>query len=248
MLMSIVEDACTVPLYSELAGKRVLVTGVTGSCGVDVVRAFAEHRARLVLQFAEDSEETQAVAEIAAPLALDIMAFGPVAQDQAAAVHFARRAAQAYGGLDAVINLVPLAPDALSADAGERDIERMVADRLRLPLIVSQTAANRMTLALTEGLILNVAMLAQPARGHSLAFAAAMKAALTALTRAQAEEWASRGIRFNAIAPPVVPGLLDRGSGPLIGGEADIAALGLYLASGRGRELTGHVFEAQAPL
>jgi 3-oxoacyl-[acyl-carrier protein] reductase len=248
MLMSIVEEACTVPLYSELAGKRVLVTGVTRSCGVDVVRAFAEHRARLVLQFAEDSEETQTVAEIAAPSALDIMAFGPIATGQEAAVHFARRAAQAFGGLDAVVNLVPLVPDLVRPDADEHEIERLVADRLLAPLVVSQIAANRMTMALTEGLILNVALLTEPVRGHSPALAAVMKAALTALTRAQAEEWASRGIRFNAIAPPVVPGLLDRASGPLIGGEPDIAALALYLASSRGKELTGHLFEAHAPL
>ena len=51
MLMSVLEGARASPAYPELAGKRVLITGITSTSGVDVVRAFAEHRARLVLQF-----------------------------------------------------------------------------------------------------------------------------------------------------------------------------------------------------
>jgi NAD(P)-dependent dehydrogenase (short-subunit alcohol dehydrogenase family) len=72
------------------------------------------------------------------------------------------------------------------------------------------------------------------------AFATAVKAGLAAVTRAQAEEWAGRSIRFNAIAPQTA----QAPSGPDLRGEPDIAALALYLASTRGRGLTGCVFEA----
>ena len=58
MLMSVIDDVRVMPAYPELAGKRVLITGLTSSCGVDIVRAFAEHKGRLVLQFAEESEAT----------------------------------------------------------------------------------------------------------------------------------------------------------------------------------------------
>src|SRR5215475_13885619 len=78
MLMSVVEGARWAPAYPELAGKRVLVTGLSCRCGVDVVRAFADHKVRLILQSAETSDETHAIAEIAAPAALDIRVFGPV--------------------------------------------------------------------------------------------------------------------------------------------------------------------------
>jgi 3-oxoacyl-[acyl-carrier protein] reductase len=60
------------------------------------------------------------------------------------------------------------------------------------------------------------------------------------MTRSQAQEWASRGIRFNAVAPQTM-GLFS----PNPCGEPDIAALALHLASGRGKELSGHVFEAE---
>ena len=85
-------------------------------------------------------------------------------------------------------------------------------------------------------------MLGRKVRGPAQAFAAVAKAALTAMTRAQAEEWAGRAVRFNAIAP-----LAPTPGGRGLSGESGMAALALYLASGRGKELSGHVFEAEAP-
>ena len=68
----------------------------------------------------------------------------------------------------------------------------------------------------------------------------AAKAGLSAMTRGQAEEWAGRAIRFNAIAPQTVMAEV----GPRLRGEPDVASLALYLASGQGRALSGCIFEA----
>src|SRR5262245_31602900 len=108
MLMSVIEGALSAPAFPELAGKRVLITGLTSSCGVDVARAFAEHKGRLVLQFAEESAAMETVAELVAPDALEARVYGPVGGETDDAVEFARTAMAAYGGLDVVINLVPL--------------------------------------------------------------------------------------------------------------------------------------------
>ncbi|MDX2203019.1 MAG: SDR family oxidoreductase [Hyphomicrobiaceae bacterium] len=239
MLMSVVEEAQSVQRHPELAGKRVLITGLSRSAGVDLARAFAEHRARLILQFAEACEDMDAVAEIAAQSALEIQSFGPVACSSEAAVAFARTAVQAFGGLDAVINVIPLAAPAAGAGAQVEDLERLVAERLRLPLHLSQIAANRMAMMMTEGMVLNVA--AVQAKGQTKwAFASMVKAALSGMTRAQAEEWAGKGIRFNAIAPQTSTLAIEPG----LNGEASVAMLALYLASSHGRRLSGHVFEA----
>ena len=66
------------------------------------------------------------------------------------------------------------------------------------------------------------------------------KAALTAMTRAQAEEWSGRAIRFNAIAPAAVAH-----GDPGLSGEPDIAVMALHLASARSKNLSGCVFEAE---
>jgi NAD(P)-dependent dehydrogenase (short-subunit alcohol dehydrogenase family) len=239
MLMRAIEGARSAPSYPELAGKRVLITGLTSAGGVDIARAFAEHSCRLVLQFAEVSEPMQAVAELVAPAALETKVYGPVAAATEDVVAFARTAAQAYGGLDAVINLVALEPGKLSPAATTGDIEQLVATRLALPFLMSKVAANRMGLVWNEGLILNVATLSQKAGPIGRAFAAVTKSALNAMTRAQAQEWGSRGIRFNAIAPQVA----QEPTEPALNGEPDVASLALYLVSGRGKALSGCVFE-----
>ena len=241
MLMSVIEGARSAPAYPELAGKRVLVTGVSSSCGVDIARAFADHKARLILQFDEMNERTQAIAEIAAPTALDIKAFGPIAAEADDVAQFARSVMQAFGGLDAVINLVALAPAEVGTAASLDEIERRVAQRLLLPCLIAKIAANRMALSYIEGLILNVAMLTPPIKGPAQAFACVAKAALTAMTRAQAEEWADKAIRFNAIAPQTAR---PRRS-PAWPASPRWRSLRCYLASGRGKALSGHVFEAE---
>lgn len=241
MLMSVIEGALSAPAYPELAGKRVLITGLTSGCGVDIARGFAEHKGRLVLQFAEESTAMETVAELIAPDALEAKAYGPVGPETDDVVQFAKAAIGAFGGLDVVINLVPLDANGLGPLADLAQIEREIARRMVLPFILSKIAANRMSVTWTEGLILNVATLNAPARGAGQAFASVAKTGLVAMTRTQAEEWAGRAIRFNAIAPqtslvPVEPSLC---------GEPDIAALALYLTSGRGKALSGCVFEAE---
>lgn len=240
MLMSVIEEAHAVQCHPELAGKRILITGLSSTIGIDLVRAFADHRARLVLQFCEQSETMDVVAEMAAQGALDVASYGPVEPCTEGAVNFARTAVQAFGGLDAVINLVPLTAPTIDAASDVEDVEKLVAARLALPLQLSKIAANRMVMMMTEGMVLNVATLQSGRRGGNWAFAAVMKSALSAMTRAQAEEWASRGIRFNAIAPQTSAMPNDPG----LNGEANVARLALYLASASGRQLSGHVFEA----
>jgi len=242
MLMSVIEEAQSAPAYPELADKRVLISGITSECGIDIARAFAEHKTRLVLQFAEASERMQTIAEIAAASAAETMAFGPIAGAADAVVRFARQAVKVFAGLDVVVNLVPLAPIEFAAAMSMGAIDRLVADRLRCACIFSSIAANRMSVMLTEGLVLNVAVLAEPARGRGQALAALIKSAVAAMTRLEAEAWAGKAIRFNAIVPQTLP----LGAEPVLRSEPDMAALALYLASARGKTLSGLLFEAEA--
>ena len=241
MLMSVIEGALSVPAYPELAGKRVLVTGLTSSCGVDIARAFAEHKGRLVLQFAESSEAMETVAEIVAPDALEAKVYGPVGSEADDAVQFAKTAMQAFGGLDVVINLVPLETQGLPSggDADGRGAAGRHATHAAVPDFQDRRQPHEHGLERGPDPQRRHAQ-RQGSTGRSQAFAAVAKAGLTAMTRAQAEEWAGRAVRFNAIAPET--GLVAGGQG--LSGEPDIAAMALYLASGRGRALSGHVFEA----
>ena len=98
-----------------------------------------------------------------------------------------------------------------------------------------------MSVTWTQGLILNVATLTGRPGGARQAFATLAKSTLVDMTRAQAEEWA--GPRHpHQRHRPARPRWASRG--PRLRGEADVASLALYLASEKGKALSGCVFEA----
>jgi NAD(P)-dependent dehydrogenase (short-subunit alcohol dehydrogenase family) len=240
MLMTVIGRDVSASSYGELAGVRVLITGLSPTCGVDVARAFADHRGRLVVHTAAASPESDVLATLLAETASEIKLFSDAYSDSDTAVRFAQTAAQTFGGLDAIINLIPILPADLENRESFADVEDLVSEKLSLPLLISRIAANRMRLMLTEGLVLNVMTVPVPRTGSEAALAGVARSALAAMTRGEAESWAPYGIRINAIGP--------RASAPEAGAclasEPDIAALSLYLASKRGRTLTGHVFDA----
>ncbi len=243
MLMSSTEqpfDRFVGATYPELHGRRVLVTGVSDAEGIDIARAFAEHGARLVVQVDADPLAAAALGEMLAPTAAELTLIECSLTGADEIVAFARRAVAVYGGLDAVINVVPLRLGDVADDDLEA-IEARISDVLMAPCLIARVAANRMRLLQADGLILHIATMPRHADARDRAFAAAAKATLTAMTRDDAHTWARDGIRVNAVAPET-SGV--GGSG--LTSEADIAALALFLAAGRGRALTGHVLEAEA--
>jgi NAD(P)-dependent dehydrogenase (short-subunit alcohol dehydrogenase family) len=243
MLMSSTEqpfDRFVGATYPELRGRRVLITGVTDTQGIDIARAFAEHGARLVVQVDADPIAVAALGEMLAPTAAELNLMECPLNGAEEVVAFARRAVAVYGGLDAVVNVVPLSLGEVADDDLDA-IEARISGVLTAPCLVARVAANRMRLLQTDGLILHVATLSPRANARERAFAAAAKATLTAMTRDDARNWARDGIRVNAVAPET-----SAMSGAGLASEADIAALALFLAAGRGRALTGHVLEAEA--
>jgi 3-oxoacyl-[acyl-carrier protein] reductase len=226
--------------YGELAGVRVLITGLSPSCGVDVARAFAEHRGRLLVHTGSLSQEIDVVGTLLAQTAAEVQLFNGAYSDAKSATRFAQSVAQAFGGLDVVINLVPLSAEDLSDKSSYEEIEDLLAQKLELPLTISRVAANRMKLLLTEGLLLNVVTAPVPRTSAQAAMCGIVRTALADLTRGEAGRISGNGIRVNAIGPRTdVPE-----TGATIAAEPDIAALALYLASKHGRTLTGHIFDA----
>ncbi|MGE0765535.1 MAG: SDR family NAD(P)-dependent oxidoreductase [Hyphomicrobiaceae bacterium] len=238
MLIGTLDEVEFAPEYPELVGKRVLVTGVAGALGIDVVRAFAEARARLVVQADEDGPETQAMAELIAPHAMDVKLFPGGLHGADAMLRFAREAAQSFGGLDVVINLAR--PGEPHVDADDGDVEGMVADTLAMPVLATRVAINRMRTMLCPGIVLNIVSSPRGAAPAADMLAVIARHALASFTRSEAEAATDAGIRVNAIVPAAGP----VGPEKMLSGSADVATLALHLASGRGPDLTGLVFEA----
>lgn len=243
MYMSVVTHAPGVPVYAELAGLRVLVTGLSSAAGVDVARGLADHKCRLVLQTAEDSPEMTTLAALIAESASELQLFTQSLADGNEAVRFAQGPGQSFGGLDVAINLIEVTREQLQGHTSLEAIEDLVSELLLPSTLMTRVIANRMRLTMTEGLVLNVVCMAAPESDAEMALAGLLRTALATITRREAEAWADKTIRINAIGPR---GLLEAAQGgACLSSGQDVAALALYLASRKGRQLTGHVFDAE---
>jgi NAD(P)-dependent dehydrogenase (short-subunit alcohol dehydrogenase family) len=236
MVSSVAEVARSVSTYPELEGARILVTGVTPCLGGALVRTLAAHRARLVVHCAAP------LADRPGPDAGITYMAGRLTSD-GAATRLAQAAVRALGGLQAVVNIVSPDPRGLTARADAAAFEHRAARALGPALAVGSVAANRMRLTWTEGVILNV--LADPGRtAAAAALGQLTRAGLAAMTRGEARRWADEGIAINAVAPAAEPSPAGPRAPELVDGEADLASLALYLASGRGGTLSGLVLDA----
>ena len=242
MLMSVLAQPSALSVSPELSGARVLITGLTSTQGFDLARAFADHGARLVIQSPEDSPEMTELAAVLAEGSSEIRLFSDPFESDAEAVRLVQAAAQDFGGLDAVVNLVSVGAGAVARLETAEDVEALVGKALRVPLELTEVAANRMRLTWTEGSILTIVRVADVSGGRGLMLAVVLHARLADLTRGLATQWAEAGIRINAVGPP--SSVAAMGGASASPSEADLAALALQLASHKGRSVSGHVLDA----
>lgn len=242
MFMRVTTDMADVAVASELAGARILITGLSPGLGVDLARAFAEQGARLIIQATEHSAEITELAAVLAETAQEIELHTEPFADADAAFRFAQGPAQVFGGLDAVINLIAAGRDALPGGDGTSEIEAAVSKVLLPATLITRVAANRMRLTLTPGLVLNVVSAPRPATAAETAFQRIIRATLATLTRSEAQQWADQDIRINAIGPRDA----TEAPGASISSAPELASLALMLAGSKGRRLSGLVFDAES--
>jgi len=244
MFMSVVDELRQNAVFPEVAGRRVLLTGVSEGFGVDVARSLADHYTRLVVQTPELTPEMTELSALLARSAADLQIFEQAFADGDDAVRFTQGPAQkAFGGLETVINLIRIDNGDLKGRLDLDSIEDLIAEKLVAPTMIGRIAANRMRLTLTGGLVLNVIATPRPDNPHQATLCDLLRATLATVTRREAEQWADHGIRMNAVGPCT---LVDLVSGTrCLSGEPDVAALALYLSSERGSGLNGLTFDAK---
>lgn len=227
-------------ILRELAGARVLVTGLSGAGGVDIARALADIRARLIIQTDDLTPDMTALVALLSQSAMEMKLYTDRVSSSHAATRFAQHAQTAFGGLDCVVNIQTISHADMRGLSSESDIEQLVAAKLTPLTHITRVCANRMRVILCEGSILNIVMMPQAGDAREAAIAGYVRTALAAMTRGEAGQWADQAVRINAIGPRT---MATAGSGATLQSEPDIAALALYLASRRGKTLSGHIFD-----
>ena len=235
-----------------LQGKKALITGAASGIGRATAIKFAEEGAEITIgdRNVEGLEQTAAM-----------MATQPVIQPFDAMDHDSCRMlvdVAARGGLDVMCNISGILKWGPSDTFAIDDFEQVMAVNTTSVFVLCQAALPHMVKS--KGNIVNTASTAAlQGIAYTIAYSAS-KHAVAAITKGLAIEYGSRGVRINAICPghvetpmtqtPPPEGDVDwalvmRNAPKLENGACeprDIAEMFAFLASEKGRKITGALF------
>lgn len=157
--------------------------------------------------------------------------------------------------LNLLVNNAGIARDGLCLRMSEQDWDSVFDVNLKGAFFCSQQALKRM-IKQDKSYIINMSSIVAKTGNPGQVNYAASKAGLIALTKTLAQEYASRNVLVNAIAPgfistPMTEKLpeavkklaLDRIPLKRFGTPQDVANLVLFISSGQADYITGHVFD-----
>jgi NAD(P)-dependent dehydrogenase (short-subunit alcohol dehydrogenase family) len=231
--------------------RTVLVTGAAGGIGKAMLAVFRRQGHRLVAVDLAAADPQAAIAGLGDGHRAYACDIGNEAEVVAL---FARLDAEGIS-VDVLMNNAALGPTmAATRDTDYDSFRRTLQVNTLGPFAMAREAARRMA---PGSAIVNTASLAGVLGNPRRNAYAASKAAMISYTRSLACEWASRGIRVNAIAPgytrtPMVAELERTGKADLalvrqripmgrMGRPDEMATAAAFLASGEARYITGAV-------
>jgi NAD(P)-dependent dehydrogenase (short-subunit alcohol dehydrogenase family) len=214
---------------TRFAGRRALVTGGAAGIGLATARALAAEGARVALLDVDAARLEAAAADLRASGAEMVALAGSVAEPEEVADAFAALDAR-WGGLDILVNNAGVIGKRAALALTDEEWSRVMRINLDGVFFCAREAGRRMV-AQGAGAIVNLgsiySLVAAPER---LAYCAS-KAAVAAMTRVLAIEWAAHGVRVNAVAPGYVETeLIDAA---VRAGELDTASLARRTPVGR---------------
>ena len=183
---------------TRFSEKRVLLTGAAGRIGAATARQFGREGARLVLADLSAEGLDALCAELAQEgieaHAAPYDALCP--QDHPALM---QKAIKALGGLDILANIGGTYTKVHSHEMTDAEWARLLQVNLNSPFALCREAIP--ALRDSKGVVCSVSSLAAlEGVAYGTAYAAS-KAALIAMTKSLAAEYAAAGIRFNAVVP-----------------------------------------------
>jgi 3-oxoacyl-[acyl-carrier protein] reductase len=232
----------------DLTGMTALVTGASGGIGSAVAKALAGQGAVVALSGTRED----ALRAVAADIGKDCPILPCNLGDSALVEALVPSAIEALGGkLDILVNNAGVTRDGLILRMKDEDWADVIRINLEAAFRLCRAAAKPMMKA-RFGRIITVTSVVGATGNPGQANYAASKGGLTAMSKALAQELASRNITVNCIAPgfitsPMTDGLPDAQKEALLtriplgalGTGDDIGAGAVYLASREASYVTG---------
>jgi len=232
----------------DLSGMTELVTGASGGLGSAIAKALAGPGARLAVS----GSNVEKLERFRGSLGGDDVALPCNLSDGAAVDQLVPQAVEALGGkLDILVNNAGVTRDNLLIRMKDDEFEEVIRINLEAAFRLMRAAAKPMMRA-RFGRIISVTSVVGVTGNPGQANYVASKAGLIGMTKAVAQELASRGITVNAIAPGFMTsamtgalneqqreGILSRIPLGAMGSGEDVGAACVYLASKEAGYVTG---------
>lgn len=231
----------------DLTGMTALVTGASGGIGSAIAQALAGQGARLAVSGSNAAK----LDAFRASLGGDHVALPCDLSNAAAVDALVPGAVEALGKLDIVVNNAGVTRDNLVMRMKDDEWDQVIRVNLEAAFRIARAAARPMMKA-RFGRIISVTSVVGTTGNPGQANYAASKAGLVGMSKALAQELASRGITVNCVAPgfirtamtDVLPdaqkeALNARIPAGHMGEGADIGAAIVYLASREAGYVTG---------
>jgi 3-oxoacyl-[acyl-carrier protein] reductase len=236
----------------DFTGKIVLVTGSSRGIGAELIKAFGKHGAGCVVNYVTDpqdqnkSDAARVAKALKDPLVIECDVTEPSQVES-----MMKQIQDRHGGLDVLVNNSGIIRDRTIKKMSMEEFESVVRVNLTGTFTVTQKAA---AILRSGGRILNLSSVSGQVGLFGQANYSSSKAAIIALTKVSAREFARQNITVNAIAP----GFIDVGMSkalpedvianfikqiPLgrLGDVNEIIDAALFLASPMASYITGHV-------
>ena len=232
----------------DLTGMTALVTGASGGIGSAVAKALAAQGARVALS----GTRADALEGVRAEIGGDTAVLPCDLSDAAAVDALVPQAVAALGRLDILVNNAGVTRDNLALRMKDEEWELVLRVNLEAAFRLARAALKPMMIKQRFGRIISVTSVVGVTGNPGQANYAASKAGLIGMSKALAQETASRNVTVNCIAPgfitsPMTDGLPEAQKSTLmaripagrLGDGADIAAGVVYLASREAGYVTG---------
>jgi 3-oxoacyl-[acyl-carrier protein] reductase len=231
----------------DLSGRKALVTGASGSIGGGIARAL--HRQGAIVGISGTRRE--ALDSLAAELGDRVHVLPCDLSDAAAVDALVPAAEAAMGDLDILVNNAGMTRDTLFVRLSDDDWNKVIAVNLTAAFKLSRAVLMGM-MRRRHGRIVSISSVVGVTGNAGQGNYAASKAGLIGMTKALAQEVASRGVTANCIAPGFVgsamtdalndkqkEAILSRVPARRLGTVLEIAAGAVYLASDEAAYVTG---------